>query len=236
MRRSMIASACAVALAASLSIAADGDVDTPDYLITDVAGDANGLNGQGFDEGLGDNSTPVDLAEGDVTGMRIASLYETADDGTTTITGVEFRTALSMEPAAGTTPLIHRLVGAANGCEFWVQSHTGGGAEGNASVRLFDAGCGLEVTGDETLAPSVTVRGDGINWSWDDLHGEMVVTIDFASADSRIVDAVAAGGRYAFEEIHVRVDTGVVTAPVVEEVFGRVRWTFGQDVPGSEAN
>lgn len=217
-------------------VAADGDAVV--YGVTDQAGDANAINdGQTLGlVGVDTMTTPVQAAEADILGGRIVNVFDDAG----AYVGVEFRTALSADPVASSMPLIHRFRGAANGCEFWIQAETGANNANEASVRLFGATCGVEYTDNPVdqvyeiagLDPSTTVRGEGLALSWDEAAGEMVVAVDLATVDARVAAAMAAGGRYSFEAIAVRGDTGVATVPVIDQAEGPgfrrdTEFTFG---------
>lgn len=244
----LVAVAATASLAFTVAPALDSetapDLETVPYMDTDLAGDGNGLNGQGLAEGaVPETATgPAHIAEGDILGARITSLYEEVEgaDGLTdrVLTGLEFRTGLAAEPTATSAPLIHRFIGSTGGCTFWVQSYTGTNgstAHGTASVRLFDTSCGLEPT-DDPLGASETVTGDWITWSWDADHGEMVVALDFEHglADERITSRIDRGEYYLLEYLENRVNTGVITAPVIDEMTGGGYAVIGADIPADE--
>lgn len=241
-----VAATASLAFAVAPPIAPESapDLEAVPYMDTDIAGDGNGLNGQGLADGsVPETATgPAHVAEGDILGARITSLYEEVQgaDGLTdrVLTGLEFRTGLPTEPTATSAPLIHRFIGNTGGCTFWVQSYTGTNgtnAHGTASVRLFDTSCGLEPT-DDPLGANETVTGDWITWSWDADHGEMVVTLDFnhALADERLTSRIDRGEYYLLEYLENRLNTGAVTAPVIDEMTGGGFAVIGADIPADE--
>lgn len=237
----------ATSLAFAVAPAADTaapDRDTVPFMVEDLAGDANALNGQGLADGAvpATATAPAQVAEGDILGARITSRFAevVGEDGLVdrVLTGLDFRTALPAEPTATSAPLIHRFIGATGGCTFWVQSYTGtngSNAHGTATVRLFDTGCGLAPT-EDPLGASETVSGEWITWSWDADNGEMVVSLDFtgADADARLTDRIERDEFYVLDYLENRLNTGAITAPVIDETTDGGFYEIGSEIPADE--
>lgn len=224
-----------VLVAAALTVAGVAGEDAT-YLVEDTVGDANGVNPQGLG-GLvpalpNDQSTPVDVAEYDIVGVRYATLYETVEvDGETThvITGVESRMGLSAQPTPTSPPAIVRFTQEANGCRMFLQYY--GGTNG---VRDHDTGsiritCEGDLTGGN---PPPVPEGAGLDVHWDEETSEVVWAFTFGTgtaADTYLnrSSTLVPGNP------HVRVDSGVITAPVIDEMYNptSASFTVGQDVP-----
>lgn len=242
----------AVAAVASLAFTVAptlGPDETPDleavpYISEDLAGDANGINGQGLADIVGVDvpetaTAPAQSAESDILGARITSQYDevTGEDGLTdyVMTGLEFRIGMAAEPTATSVPQVHRFIGTAGGCTFWVTVDTGTGltAHGQPSIGLFGPGCGIPNEPDTGLQGSEYVSGDWLTYAWDDEFGEMVLTVDLAGADERLASNIERGDFYLFDEVHNRVAT-LITAPVLDEMLTDGYAVIGDDIPADE--
>ncbi|CAN5512854.1 hypothetical protein BH23ACT9_BH23ACT9_13160 [soil metagenome] len=214
--------------------------DAVTYLITDPAGDANGINGQGFGDlvpGLpADQPTPVDIAEYDMLGVRYVTLFDEIVDpesGTVTrqVTGVESRLALSAQPTATSLPAIVRLNHNVNGCAIFMQYYggtNGQNAHDSGNVRIT---CEGDLTGGN---PANISEGDALAIDFDTDTSEIVWAFTFGTG--------TAADRYFTPTAtiqptnpHVRANSGAVTAPVIDEMYNPLFRTFkvGSDVLSS---
>lgn len=245
---SLLAAAAAASLAFGVAPTADSsagpDLDTVPYMATDQAGDANALNDQGLPFVAGTapgQTTPAQLDAADILGARITSLYDetTGTDGLTdyVLTGLEFRTGMTAEPTATSPALIHRFRGNLGGCEAWVQAATGaagGQAHGTASVRIFGPECGVpnDAAG---LRGSKTLTGAGISYAWDAEYGEMVVTIDLATAPSELRGFIERDDFYVLAALENRhYSAAGVTVPVIDAMSGPGYAVIGEEIPADE--
>lgn len=224
------------------------DLETVPYMATDQAGDANAINDQGLPFITGTppatSTDPASVPHADILGARITSLYEevVGQDGLTdhVLTGLEFRTGITAEPAETTNPLIHRFMGSTGGCEFWVQAYTGTGgaqAHGSADVRAFD-GCGYQFDADDPLDTDRTIS-DGVSYSYDSDHGELVVTLTLDQVDPTLATNLERGEFYLLGSLHNRSVTNAVaisaTIPQFDEMPGENGFTeIGSDIPADE--
>lgn len=186
------------------------DLDTVPYAVTD----------------------PAQLATADVLGARVTSLYEAVEgeDGLTDyeVTGLEFRTALSVEPTDTSAPVLYRFNVTSSGCPIFVQAY-GGPNSSPASFRLNGASCGIE---DPALSFQ-TLSGDWISSSWDAEFGELVVTVEFEGADPRVTDLLPTEGFLQVDGLETRGNNVFVVAPVydlTDSGFAEI----GADVPADE--
>lgn len=221
------------------------DLETVPYMVEDLAGDGNGLNGQGLLDIVGvevpaTSTGPAQHAGSDILGARIVSQYDEVigEDGLTDheLTGLEFRIGMGAEPAASGIPQVHRFIGTAGTCTFWMTVDTGTGipghVHGDVAINLMGQGCGIpdEDTG---FSGSEYVRGDWATYAWDAEFGEMVMTLDLAGADQRLADRINRGDYYMFDEVHNRVAT-LITAPVMDEMTEDGFALIGDDIPADE--
>lgn len=244
---SLVALGCSLAASLAFAVAPQqptstaAPTDVPP-MATDVAGDANGLNGQGLED-LGSQPTPAQIDDADILGARITSTWSTTRgaDGLLdrTFTGVEFRTALSAAPTASSVPALHRFIGTIDGCETWVQFAVGtaGGADhGTATVRQYGTSCGIPDDPNTGLRGSRSFDGLGIDWGWDADTGEAVVTVDARLVDPALRDTIVRDAVYLLSELHVRhYSAAGFTAPVIDEMAGQGGYAYlGADVPADE--
>lgn len=245
---SLVAIGCSVAATLAFAVAPtqpgspSAPTDEVAPMATDVAGDANALNGQGLED-VGSTPTPAQIDEADILGARITSTWDTVRgaDGLLdhVFTGVEFRTALAAEPTATSVPILHRFIGTIDGCETWVQFAAGtaaGAAHGTATVRQYDTGCGIPDDPNTGLRGSRTFDGPGITWSWDVDNAEAVVTIDAAKVDAALGDTLVPDALYLLTELQVRhYSAAGITAPVIDEMPGQNGYAhLGSDVPADQ--
>jgi hypothetical protein len=208
------------------------------YLVTDPAGDANGLNGQGLlvnGGPVGSTSTPVQLAQYDLLGVRYVTLFDEKvnEDGTITRTaiGLESRLGLGAEPTATGAPAIIRLTHDVNGCPIFMQYSAGTNGttmHGTGDVRIT---CEGDLTGGN---PPNIRPGNALKVGFDKATNELVWTYTFgtgAAADKYFTPTASIVPTVP----HVRVNTGAVTAPVIDEMYNPLGRSFrvGSDAPKS---
>ncbi len=206
------------------------------FLISDPAGDANGINGQGFADlvpGLpSDQTTPADVAEYDILGVRYATMFDTVVvDGVDTyvVTGVEARMGLSAQPTATSAPAIVRLAQEASGCAMFLQYYGGTNGSNAADTGNLRITCEGDVTGGN---PANITEGAALDVSFDDETSELVWAYTFgtgAAADRYLKN----GAAITPTNPHVRANSGAVTAPVIDELYNPEFATFriGSDLP-----
>jgi hypothetical protein len=209
------------------------------YLLTDVVGDANAINGQGLGDLVtdlpNDQSTPVDYAAADIQGIRYATIYDTVEgaDGTTTyvVTGVEARMALGAEPTATGVPTIIRLAQEASGCSMFLQYYGGTNGQdpaGSGDIRITCAG---DITGGN---PPNIPEGDALDARWDAETGEVVWAFTFGTGTAAD-QYLKAGAILQPTNPHVRANSGPATAPAIDELYNPSfrRFRVGEDLPTS---
>lgn len=214
------------------------DLETVDFLIEDIAGDANFTNEQSLQDLTGDvvpetSTDPASLPEADILGARINGLYEeiVAEDGTVTLehTGLEFRTTLAAEPTDETAPLLHRFNVTINGCSMLVQSYSGVNSRPDPSVR-YSTGC---TTGGD-VAPEISeVNGPWITHHWDAATSELVIAIDQASATDIIRPLLDVGTYVKVDALFSQSDSVAVLLPVWDAAEGgnTTYFQIGSDAP-----
>ena len=240
MRRFLTTAAVVCVAAGSLAFSSNGSA--PEYLFTDVAGDANAINGQGFDDATGDTPTgPAQVASADILGFRSTGVYvrQVAEDGSVTHrqTQVQFRTKYAAQPTATSAPVINRVVATAGGCSFQANVLTGTNGQAgtqahmSASMRLL-GGCGVNMG---TLGEDETFRGNFAVASWDAANSELVLTVDLDAAPDKVRKNFFAGQSVTITELHNRLNTGAVTAPVIDDVQPSFAFfEIGEDKPADE--
>jgi hypothetical protein len=153
------------------------------------------------------------------------------------LTGLEFRTRLAAQPTATGPGVIHRTIATAGGCSFQANVLTGTNGQGgtqahmSASLRLL-GGCGV-ATG--TLGEDQTLRGNFAVASWDAANSELVLSVDLDMAPGEVSKNFFAGQAITITELHNRVNTGVITAPVIDDVQPTFAFVvIGDDQPADE--
>lgn len=217
----------------------------PTELLTDPLGDGNGINGQGLGGFTGQdpslNTAPAN-ANADLTSLAAATLYDevVADDGqggTTTehvVAGLRYRLGTAGAPTATDIPTITRIRTIVAGCTTWIQFYAGTNGSTTpltANVRLL-GGCGLG-TDAAGLSNSLTISGDWLSVDVDDETGETVFDIDLATAPEELTDYLTDDAQIQIEAVEVRFNSGLFTAPVIDEMLpdGWTEFTVGEDVP-----
>jgi hypothetical protein len=226
MTRARARAALGAALAALLVLgvvpATAGTADAPE--LTDIAGDANGINGQGPVSGPS-QATPVQAASADLRAMWLETVVTesqvTAADGTVTTVQTpvalrwNVRTTAPASPSFGPS-VIYRMPATVGGCSLFLESTVRGPASAptdlqRGSLRL--------LTADACPTGPVRTLTAGITQSF---AGD-VMTVDFPLAAS---DGVLAANRTLASNGagHSRVSAVAVTAPQIDEAQGD--WSF----------
>lgn len=233
----------ATSLATATILAAFGFTPAPTPLMTDEAGDGNAINGQGFGNLVGldptQNTAPANLAM-DLVSLSAATIFdvdETGEAPTYTTTGMQWRLGTAGAPSEADVPTITRIITAIDGCVTWFQYYAGSNgqtAHDTASIRLL-GGCDLG-TDAAGLAISKTLPGDAITLSYDEETGETILDIDFSALPAELATYLRDGAYIDAQYVEVRVNTGVVTAPVVDRMVNSDfnEYTVGEDVPTTE--
>lgn len=237
MRRSL------TALVTVVAVATLGFTPAPTPLLTDEPGDGNAINGQGLDGITGvnpsQNTAPANVAM-DLVSLSAATTFDVDDAGEApvyTATGLQWRLGTTGAPSAADVPTITRIVTTIDGCATWFQYYAGTNgqmAHNTANIRIL-GNCGLPpaATG---LSPSKTLSGDAITISYDEETGETVFDIDFASLPTELAPYLRNGVLIDPQYVEVRVNTGVITAPVVDRMVNNewAEFVVGEDAPSGE--
>jgi hypothetical protein len=156
-------------------------------VLTDIAGDANGLNGQGVLLNVGDNAGPGSQDWADLTHFSV-----TPDTRKS-----ELR--LGVASLSLSSSVIFRMMTTIDDCVVWFQI-TSEGSEVVGSTRL-TADCGSSVAGSYT---------DGVTVELDEDTSEYVMTLNFAKLDSNVKPYVKSGKEGVGIELSSRL---IVTTP-----------------------
>jgi hypothetical protein len=226
--------AVGAALAMLLPAGASANVT---YLLTDASGDANGINPQGLGDIVpgtpNDQTTPVQVAEYDIRGVRYTTVYETQQvNGVAApvAVGVEMRLALGALPTATSAPAIIRLAHQAGGCDMFLLYF--GGTNGQPTQPHGSGRMQINCEGD-TLAGRPTVPvGAALQITADAANKEIVWTYTFgtgAAADRYLKP----GSSLVPTNPHIRGNSGAATVPVIDEVYNPQQKSFriGSDAP-----
>jgi hypothetical protein len=152
-RPALVASAAIVSVL-GLSASAAPSTAPRTLVVTDTAGDANGLNDQGFGAGPAGTATPGSQAALDIVKATLA------DYGTTKVvkkkkvfTCQGFTLSIKMAGAVGKTPAIYRLLGSTTANDGIFQLYWNNGASGAKTEVRYGAG-----DADDTAALSTPAK------------------------------------------------------------------------------
>ena len=217
--RKAIALAAVAALAFGAAGGADAAVKTKPtpklpkaapLVATDISGDGNGINGQGFDNITGQDpsqATPSDRSAGDITKLTIART-----DDTKTVTGLQVTLSLSAPPDRGT---FYRVSSSVPACTtFWFQygvDMTGAPTPGNLRHNCAGDGSGVVPATVNVDIPTV-VKGNDIIWT---------LPIKMFPAGVKLGNVIEA----------IKVETrgyAQVTAPVIDRLTTDKTYKIGQ--------
>ncbi|HVB27813.1 MAG TPA: hypothetical protein VNE21_07870 [Mycobacteriales bacterium] len=180
---------------------------TPKPQVTDVAGDANGINGQAIEPSAPDNMpTPVDIAAADILSVRFAttcSVVHVHKRVIKTVTGFTVTLHLSAAPTPG---LFYRVVSSSPNCaSLWF--------EYDANLSATTLRCATSVTGNTSYAiPKVTISGSSIVW-----------TVPRAAMGSDLKVGQTLSGLGA----QTRGNAVALVAPQWDDAASSTTWTYG---------
>jgi hypothetical protein len=199
-----------LALAGGLAVTAlPADAAKAKPQLTDPAGDANGINGQGFLIGgpADGASTPADLSAADITAVTFASTFKkkkVKDRVVKVPTGFTVTMALS---AAPTTPeIFYRVIAPTAGCDSVFFEYGTDVATAGSDVR-----CPATPPAEDKEYPAsaAIVKGNTITWKVP-------------------ISAFPAGTTFSKLEAHTRFNPAVVTAPQIDTASSSATFTVGQ--------
>lgn len=123
MRARLLRPALGLTAVTALVLATGASAAPNTLVLEDAKGDANGVNGQGVEPGLGDNSGPVQKADSDIVSVTFASTGTSKTvkrKKTFTCTG--FTATMELAAPAGSASVYRVLgVGNVNATQFWLQ-------------------------------------------------------------------------------------------------------------------
>lgn len=199
--------------------------------VTDPAGDANAVNGQGLlTGGLADGSTtPQQYAPADLLSVTYSTTYTTeqvGDDGLKhTPTGLEARIVTSQPAKSDGPTLIYRLNVDVGGCGGFIQYFLPGPAsaptdpKGLQFRQFASRGCPADAT--KTIA-GWTVAQDGAT---------LVISMPYAGTPATELPYIAPGRFLSTLAAEVRTNLGVLTAPAIDITGAGLDFKIGSDVP-----
>lgn len=221
-----------------LSLAIPGFAEEPGAHITDIAGDANGINGQGFGDVTGfDPSQPNDTVSygpADLRTVRFQTTYDAVPVGADGIdyqaTGLAIHVTTTDAPGSEGPTLIYRINTAVGGCGSFLQAYLRGPAAGPTDTadktlqwRQLDAGC---PDGAKTLTnPAWTATVD-------EASKTLTMTFPFASLTPAQLSAMGVGSYLGLPEAEVRSQLALLTAPLIDGTpAAEEDFVVGSDVP-----
>jgi hypothetical protein len=207
--RIRLASAAAIGAAVLLSLPSNAAGSKPQ--LTDPAGDANGINGQGVVIGLPNPSTgPAQLASADITSVRFATKFVTKR-----VNGVlkKVATGFTVTMALGAAPLpetFYRITTTASGCgSLWFEYGTDV-TQGGTTVRCLTDDISPTAEDDVYKVPEATVKGSSIIWKIAKSQIPVGTTLSTLHAETRLNPAV-------------------ITTPVIDETgLTKATYTVGK--------
>ncbi len=217
---------------------------------TDVAGDANAVNGQGqssLSGAPGSISTgPASYAPADLREVRFQTLYEAIPVGVDGIdyraTGFAIRVRTEAAPRSDAGTLVYSLVGALNGCNSRFKVFLRGplSGSGDPSDRTFrwaqtTGTCPDAVNSDVTIPDSTVTIDPGLK--------ELAITIPLSSLtdyqrpyfeEGAVLEGLTSGGYYtgprAVVSSLVR-SVNDLLLPVIDDTANMLPFVIGSDMP-----
>jgi hypothetical protein len=123
MRARLARPALALAAVATAVLATSASAAPNTLTLTDTKGDANAINGQGLQPGLGDNAGPVQKSDSDIVSVTLASTGVTKKvKGKSSFTCTGFTAVMELAAPAGSAS-VYRVLGGGvvNASQFWLQ-------------------------------------------------------------------------------------------------------------------
>lgn len=202
-------------------------------LVTDVVGDANGVNAQGLivPAEIGQDTRPASIPSADFVAISFETLYETVRDrdAAGAITGVRYiphslrvviETAAPARPTSGPTHWF-RVPATVDNCGIGFEAYVRGTSPGSADVeeaRLVSNEC-----------PGGTFT-EGITLEFEGNLTKLTYPFDKTGDRVQLGDGVTAWTR---PTVRTLVPGTMVGAPVIDETPALSAWVVGQDVPGN---
>lgn len=228
-----------VVAAVALAIPASAQANAQ---ITDIAQDANGVNGQGFAAVTGVNpSQPHDqlsYAPADLRAIRFETAYTStpvgADGIDYTATGLKIHVTTTAAPKSDGPTLIYRINTAVNGCGSFLQSYLRGPASAPNDAannllqwRQLDAGCPDGVK---------TVTNPAWTTTVDAASKTLTMTFPYASLSPAQLEAMGVNASLTAASGEVRTQVaGTLTAPLIDDTPSYEEFVIGSDVPADVA-
>jgi hypothetical protein len=200
MRASLFRPALGVALVAAAVLAGGASAAPNTLVLEDAKGDANLVNGQGFANGVGDRSGPVQKADSDIIAATLASTGTTKKvkgKSVFTCTGFTATIELAAPPAANT---LYRIQGngVANASMFWLQYSTAPTGTRTTIRHTNDADTTTEI-------PAVKIDGNKVIFT---------ITEKELKATGEKLDKFVMSNL----GVDVRLASGVLTAPLWDSI------------------
>ena len=206
--------------------------------ITDIAQDANGINGQGFGDLTGvDPSQPNDQASyapADLRAIRFETAYTATPVGTDgidyTATALKIHVTTTATPKSDGPTLIYRINTGVNGCASFLQSYVRGTtsaptdtANNTLQWRQLDAGCPDGVKTVTNAAWTTTI---------DAASKTLTMTFPYAALSETQLAAMAPGAYLSAARGEVRTQLGTATAPLIDDTPALLDdFVIGSDMP-----
>ena len=229
MRRAVLSVA---ALAALTALVLPAGADGPAPHVTDAAGDANAVNGQGLAE-VPAPGLPAQYAPADLLSVTYSTSFDTVpvgDDGVRhVVTGLQARVVTAAPVKSDGPTLLYRLNVDIGGCGGFVQYYENGPSSGPVDPKgvefrqLASRGCPADAT---VRYPSWSVVKEGSTLLFD---------LRFAGLRPADQSFFRPGAFLSTRSAEVRTTVGAVaiqpTAPAVDIASGGTDFKIGSDVP-----
>ena len=223
---------------ASISLVVPAGAEELPAHITDIANDANGINGQGFGDLTGvDPSQPHDTlsyGSADLRSVRFQTTYDAVPVGADGIdyqaTGLAINVTTTDTPGSDGPTLIYRINTTVGGCGSFLQAYLRGPAAGPTDAadktlqwRQLDAGC---PDGAKTLTnPAWTATVD-------EAAKTLTMRFPFSSLSPAQLSAMGVGSYLGMPAAEVRTQLAALTAPLIDDTPTALDdFVIGSDVP-----
>lgn len=228
MRTRILTAAAALAVGA---LVLPAGAAAPAAQITDQAGDANALNGQGFlAGGAADGSaTPQQYAPADLLSISYATTFDAVpvgDDGIDyQATGVQARIVTTAPAKSDGPTLIYRISADIGGCGGFLQHYLNGPASAPTDAK------GLEFRqfASRGCAADATVRNE--KWTVAPDGTALVFTFPYEGMAAAELKNFAVGRVITTPAAEVRTLLGVLTAPAIDIAGPGTNFKIGSDLP-----
>lgn len=219
----------ALVLIAAIGLPAGAVEPTPH--LTDPAGDANAINGQGFVTGgaAQGTSTPVGYAPADLLSVRYATSYKAlpvGGDGLTYVQqGLEAHITTAAPATSAGPTLIYRLNVEVGTCGGFVQYYLNGPASAptDGSTLEFRQFASRGCAADATIRPS--------GWYASVTGNTLVFHMPLSGLSGADRTNFSAGRAVVTTAAEVRTQIGVLTAPAIDLTGAGTTFVIGSDRP-----